>query len=160
MDMLVKLYDLPDAAQAEAGLAQRGIVVRRAMAHERERVVDWVRKVFADSARGWPAECEIAFSRMPVACQIAVAPGGVAGFACTEVTARGFLGPIGVAADSRARGVGRVLLLSALNDLRARGYAYGVIGQVGAADFFLKTVGALEIPGSSPGPYPPAPAID
>jgi len=47
------------------------------------------------------------------------------------------------------------LLVTALQAMHAQGYGYAVIGQVGAPDFFSKTVGAIEIPGSQPGIYPP-----
>ena len=33
------------------------------------------------------------------------------------------------------------------------GYAYGVIGGVGPADFYARAVGAMPIEGSSPGIY-------
>ena len=50
-------------------------------------------------------------------------------------------------------GVGKVLLVSALNALREMGHAYGIIGGVGPADFYARTVGAMPIEGSSPGIY-------
>ena len=152
MDMLVRLYDLPDASVATAELADGGVIVRRAMAHERGETLSWVSDRF--DARGWPAEVAVAFSRQPVACWIAVCEYRPVGFACTEVTARGMLGPIGVDPDCRGRGIGRLLLLRALTDQRALGYAYSVIGQVGAAEFFTRVVDARPIPGSTPGPYP------
>jgi hypothetical protein len=35
----------------------------------------------------------------------------------------------------------------------AVGYGYGIVGYVGAADFFRKVSGAVEIAGSTPGVY-------
>ena len=46
-----------------------------------------------------------------------------------------------------------MLLVSALKGLRELGYAYGVIGGVGPADFYARAVGAMPIEGSSPGIY-------
>jgi GNAT superfamily N-acetyltransferase len=152
MDMLVRLYDLPDASAATVELAGGGVIVRRAMAHERDDTLSWVGDRF--EARGWPAEAAVAFSRQPPACWIAVCEHRPVGFACIEVTARGMLGPIGVDPDYRDRGIGRLLLLRALADQRALGYAYSVIGQVGAAEFFTRVVDARPIAGSTPGPYP------
>ena len=152
MDMLVRLYDLPDATPAAAALAAEGLIVRRAMAQERDLLVAWVGKHF--DARGWPSEVAVAFTRQPTACWVAVHDHRPVGFACIEVTARGMCGPIGVDAALRGRGVGRLLLLRALQDQRTRGYAYSVIGQVGEPAFFSRVVGAEAIPGSTPGPYP------
>jgi ribosomal protein S18 acetylase RimI-like enzyme len=121
------------------------------MAQERDRVVHWVSEHF--DAAGWPAECSIAFARQPLACWIAVHNHRLLGFVCTEVAARGMLGPIGVDSAFRNQGIGRLLLLNALGDQRALGYAYSVIGQVGAADFFARAVGAQAIADSTPGPY-------
>ena len=42
-DMLVKLYDLPDEAPALARSHAFGVEIRRAMAPDRQRVLDWVR---------------------------------------------------------------------------------------------------------------------
>ena len=154
MDMLVRLYDLPNDSARTARLEQDGIVVRRAMAHEKHKVVAWVAEQFGAAASGWASECEVAFSRSPVSCMVAVQKGGIVGFACYEVAARGIFGPIGVKDDSRVRGIGGLLLISALRDMHHIGYAYAVVGHVGAPEFFAKTVGAESIAGSTPGMYP------
>ena len=61
--------------------------------------------------------------------------------------------PVTLGEAERGRGVGRALLLSALHAQRAQGYAYAIIGGVGPADFYAKTVGAVPIAGSTPGIY-------
>ena len=53
----------------------------------------------------------------------------------------------------RGRGIGKALLLAALNAMRESGYAYAIIGGVGPAEFYEKAVGAVLIEGSSPGIY-------
>ena len=83
MDMLVRLYDLPDASVATAELADGGVIVRRAMAHERGETLSWVSDRF--DARGWPAEVAVAFSRQPVACWIAVCEYRPVGFALSLI---------------------------------------------------------------------------
>ena len=45
------------------------------------------------------------------------------------------------------------LLFKALEAQREAGYAYAFIGGVGPKEFYAKTVGAIEIPGSDPGIY-------
>lgn len=152
-DLLVRLYDLTDSGPHLAALAQRGVVVHRAMAAEKRQVVDWVRLRFGD---GWAAECDVAFNREPIACMIAVSGGRLVGFACHDCTCRNFLGPIGVDPSVRHQGVGRGVLLATLNAMAHVGYAYAIIGGAGPTGFFEKCVGAFPIPGSTPGIYRPA----
>jgi GNAT superfamily N-acetyltransferase len=148
-DMLVRLYALPSLDEAVASCAARGVKIRRALAPEKVAVIDWVRAHFASSV----AEVETAFAPVPVTCFIAVRDGTMLGFACHDVTCRNFFGPEGVAASERGHGIGRALLLAALHAQRAQGYAYAIIGGVGPAQFYEKTISAIEIPGSTPGIY-------
>jgi len=149
-DMLVRLYDLPDVTPLVTGLADRGIIIRRAMPYEKHLVVDWVRNSFDD---GWASECEVAFSNHPVSCYIATQAGDVIGFACHDSTCKNFFGPTGVAVAKRGAGIGKALLLSCLHAMAGHGYAYAIIGGVGPAAFYASAVGAVPIEGSSPGIY-------
>lgn len=148
-DMLVKLYDLPSLEEALAAVAKHGVVVRRAIAPEKLVVVDWVRAGFASSV----PEVECAFAHVPVRCFIATRDEAVLGFACHDVTCLNFFGPEGVAASERGKGIGRALLIATLHAQRAMGYGYAIIGGVGPAEFYEKTVGAVSIDGSTPGIY-------
>jgi hypothetical protein len=148
-DMLVRLYAIPSADGALAACAERGVMIRRALSAERHVVIDWVRTHFASSA----AEVEAAFAQVPVRCFIALRNDEVVGFACYDVTCPNFFGPEGVAAPERGGGIGSALLLCALHAQRAQGYAYAIIGGVGPAQFYAKAVGAISIPGSTPGVY-------
>ena len=152
-DLLVRLYDLPDAGRHLAALAETNVIVRRAMAAEKTLVVAWVKQLFGD---GWAAECDVAFARQPVACMIVSADGRLAGFACHDSTCRNFFGPIGIDPALRHQGVGRGLLLATLESMAHAGYAYAIIGGAGPTGFFEKCVGAFPIPGSTPGIYRPA----
>jgi len=58
-----------------------------------------------------------------------------------------------VAEARRGQGVGAALLVQCLHAMRARGYAYAVIGGAGPKAFYEKIVPVMEIPGSSPGIY-------
>lgn len=149
-DLLVKLYDLPSRQVCLPASAQPHASVRRAMASEKKTVTVWVRNLFGD---GWAAECEVAFGRQPVACMIAVCDGRLAGFACHDSTCLNFFGPIGIDPALRQQGFGRALLLATLEDMAHAGYAYAIIGAAGPTAFFEKCVGALPIPGSTPGIY-------
>jgi GNAT superfamily N-acetyltransferase len=145
-DMLVKLYDLPDRAHQ----LPEDAAVRRALASEKAFVVPWVRQQFG---AGWGAECEIAFGRLPVTCFIALKGKELAGFCVYDSTARGMLGPIGVAEPYQRQGLGRELLLIVLEAMSGSGYAYAAVGWVASEAFFRHVVDATIIPGSEPGLY-------
>jgi hypothetical protein len=149
-DMLVRLYDLPEAASRVGTLRQDGIEVRRALAPERHVVVSWVRQHFGE---GWASECEVSFGRLPISCFRAQRGQEVLGFACYDATAKAFFGPTGVLERERNKDIGTALLLVALHAMAAEGYAYAIIGGAGPADFYAKAVGAVPIAGSTPGIY-------
>jgi hypothetical protein len=149
-DLLVKLYDLPESDPVLKRLRSDGIDVRRAIAAEKATVTGWIDEHFS---KGCACECEIAFCRQPVTCNIAVRGALLLGFCCHGVVCPDFLGPIGVIAEWRKHEVGRALLLASLNALRAQGYAYAIIGWAGPVAFFERTVGATVIENSEPGIY-------
>ncbi len=149
-DMLVRLYELPELAPLCASLAEQGITLRAARPYERHIVAGWVGEHFSPK---WVSECKIAFSREPISCFIATREKRILGFACCDVTSRGFLGPMGVDPSERTAGIGKALLVAALSSLRDRGHAYGIIGGVGPADFYARTVGATPIERSTPSIY-------
>ena len=149
-DMLVKLYDLPSLAHFIEPLKNNGIFIRRAMAYEKQIVVQWVHNEFGT---GWASECDIAFSNQPISCYIATKEGIIIGFACYDSTSKDFFGPTGVTEMARGQGVGKALLLVCLHAMRENGYAYAIIGAAGPAKFYTDTVGAMEIKGSIPGIY-------
>ena len=148
-DMLVKLYDLPPLPTALDEALRLGISVRRALAPEVAALVAWTQEYFPGSA----AEVGIACGRMPISCFIAVREGRIIGFACYDATARNFFGPEAVVEAERGRGVGRALLLASLHAQLEQGYAYSIVGGVGPAEFYARTVGAVPIAGSTPGIY-------
>ena len=149
-DMLVRLYALPELAAQRARTEASGVTVRRPNAWEKPLLVAWVREQFGD---GWAAECEVAFATRPPSCFVAIERDAPIGFACHDCTRRNFFGPTGVAPAERGSGVGRALLLACLHAMRERGYAYAVIGGVGPAEYYARTVGATLIEGSTPGIY-------
>lgn len=150
IDMLVRLYALPESAEMYREVAANGITLRRARAFEKHTLAAFAKVHF--SAK-WVSEIEIALSRQPVACYIATRDQQVLGFACYETTQRGFFGPTGVAPSARGLGVGKALLFKALEALHELGYAYAIIGGVGPKEFYADACGAIEIAGSDPGIY-------
>nr|WP_322876600.1 GNAT family N-acetyltransferase [Pseudocalidococcus azoricus] len=148
MDMLVKLYALPlDQARLETHHSQ-GIIYRQPLGSETHLILDWVKARFS---LGWVSEVEIALHQRPPRCLIAVQSGKLLGFACYDTAALGLFGPMGVDADSRGLGIGTILTQLTLEMMRTQGYAYGVIGWVGPAEFYQQVVGAIPIPDSFPG---------
>ncbi len=148
-DMLVRLYDLPP----DAGMAMpeaEGVQIRRAMAPDKFRVVEWVREHTGPSAAG---ECDVCFSHPAVSCFIAARGRQIVGYACYDATAPDFFGPTKVLESEQGKGIGRALLLRSLDAMRAEGYGYAVIGGVGPQAFYEKCVGAILIPDSTPGIY-------
>lgn len=151
-DMLVKLYALPDNRDNIEKLERQGIYIKRALAPDKFRIVEYVRSRFGD---GWAGECDVAFSRNPISCFIAVKEHKVVGFACYDVTSKGFFGPMGVDEEVRGYGIGKALLLECLHSLKNEGYAYAIIGAAGedVIEFYEKVAGAKVIEDSSPGIY-------
>ncbi|MBX5138325.1 GNAT family N-acetyltransferase [Rhizobium lentis] len=148
-DLLVSLYsnrlaDLKERAD------HRGISIRPALPPELHLVVNWVREQFSEN---WASEVSVAFSRQPVACQIAVDGGKLLGFACYDTTARGFFGPTGVDPEARGKGIGLALFSACLQTMKALGHAYAFIGDAGPVDFYAKTAGAIVIPAPDKGIY-------
>jgi hypothetical protein len=150
IDMLVRLYDLPEAGPLWEAVEGRGIILRRPGVYEKHLVAGWVAENFS---RKWASEVEVAMTRQPVSCFIATREKQILGFSCYETTCRGFFGPTGVIESARGEGLGKALLFKALFGLRELGYAYGFIGGVGPREFYAKHAGAIEVPGSDPGIY-------
>ena len=88
-DMLVKLYDLPEDAQT-ARPRDESVQIRRAMAPDKFRVVEWVKEHSGLSAAG---ECDVCFARPAVSCFIATRGKKILGYACYDATAPDFFGP-------------------------------------------------------------------
>ncbi len=150
IDMLVRLYDLPDSSALYEEVKNHGVTLRRARAFEKHTVAAFVRENFSEK---WVSEVEVSMTRQPIACFIATREKRIIGFACYDTTQRGFFGPTGVSEEARGLGLGKALLLKALEALREIGYAYAIIGGVGPKEFYAKNCGAIEIPGSDPGTY-------
>ena len=140
MDMIVRLFALPPTPSTP-----EDVRLRRPVAYERRQVVRWVEQRFGEL---WAGEAATALSTVPARMVVAVRGRELLGFACHDVTARGFIGPIGVDAASRGRGLGRALTHAALEGLRQRGFAYAIIGDVGPVDFYARHFGAEPIPES------------
>ena len=145
-DLLVNLLKLPPFEND----SDLGFNVRRAQPFE----ISPVRRFVADNfSPNWADEISVGFARQPISVFVATIDRELAGFAAYECTRRGFFGPTGVVEAARGKGIGKVLLLAALEALREMGYVYAIIGAAGPVRFYQKTVGAIIIPDSEPGIY-------
>lgn len=146
-DLLVNLYQMKKGYDEEE-LKKRGIVLKRAMIPDKNKVLDFVRKNYEE---GWVNECEYALFNNPISCFIAVKDNKIAGFSCYDATAKGYFGPIGMAPDMKGGGIGQALLFRTLEAMKEEGYGYAVIGWVGnAIGFYEKCMEVFEIPNSEP----------
>src|SRR5690606_24943015 len=117
-DMLVKLYELPDSKPLIDSLSAAGIDVSPSIAPATHHITAWVRQHFS---QGWQSETEVSYSRNPISCWVATQESTLLGFACYDVTAKGFFGPTGVDETLRGKGIGKALLFACLEDMRAQG---------------------------------------
>ncbi len=86
IDMLVRLYDLPDSSGLYEKIDGQGIILRRARAFEKHTLANFAREHFSEK---WASEIEVALTRQPVSCWIATKDKQVLGFSCYETTHRG-----------------------------------------------------------------------
>lgn len=139
MDMLVNLYekkketvDLPD-----------GVRIHKTLSFEKGIVKDFVKKNFPDST--WDEEIDGGLNGPSPTVYVASKKGEILGFAAYEVTAKGFIGPLGVSKEWRQKGIGEALVLACFHSLKEMGYAYAIIGFVGSEKWYKKTFGAVAI---------------
>ncbi len=149
-DMLIKLFKIADDWRFVAEQEKRAIIIRKPIGPEKRSIINWVSDHFG---AGWASEAGTAFSNSPRTCFIAVEEETMVGFACYDATALGFFGPIGVEKSHRKQGTGKALMTACLLDMKLKGYGYAIVGAVEDTEYYKKTVGALEIPDSSPGIY-------
>ena len=162
-DLLVRLFDLPKLDPLIELLKADGIIIRRPHPAETGEITSWVEQHFHAK---WADECRAALQHRPPTCFIAtqiqpianpdddpynLPPEKLLGVACYDIVARGMFGPEAVHPDYRGRQIGKAMLLAALHEMAAVGYAYAVIAWAGPVAFYQKTVGATIIENSEPG---------
>lgn len=149
-DLLVRLYDLPQTQDITAKMEEQNISIRRPMSFESRMVVKWVEDSYGQS---WAMQAQASFYNNPISCFIAVKDNRILGFAAYDATCRNFFGPTGVDKYFQGIGIGKALLLAALNAIKSDGYAYAIIGGAGPVDYYTKILDAQMIEKSSPGVY-------
>jgi predicted N-acetyltransferase YhbS len=150
MDMLVKLYNISSMGRYADAITKEDINIRRALSAESTAITSWVKMMFG---MGWAGEALAALCRTPTTCFVALQDQRVRGFACWDVSALGFFGPMGVDPTFQGKGIGAALTYHCLQSMRAQGYGYAIVGATGAPDFYSKVAGAIPIDQSTPGIY-------
>ncbi len=64
-DLLVKLYNLPDASPYLQKLREQSLYIRQAQPGEKRIISEWVLQHFPQS---WAVGCEYAIERDPISC--------------------------------------------------------------------------------------------
>lgn len=149
-DMLVKLYHIPPYEDLMMKLKKEHILIKRAMSADLTLIRSFITDHFST---GWADETTKAILSSPSTCYIATENGKIVGFAAYDATAKGFFGPTGVDKSMRGKGVGKALYLKCLTSMYEAGYAYGIIGDAGPADFYAKISDTMIIPDCWPGEY-------
>ena len=84
-DLIVKLWNLPSKDPVLERLQQQEVSIKRVIAPDRARVLEFVNKHFG---AGWMHESEAALSSVPSTCYVAVKDKQFIGFACFEATCK------------------------------------------------------------------------
>ena len=130
-----------DTAQAESKLAKEGIKIRRLKREDEQTFYEWMLGTWSQN---WTTESCNSLRNTPVTTFIALdLDGNICGFATYDVTMfRGGFGPTGVDESLRGLGIGKILFLRCLRDMKVRGYPRCEIGWVGPISFYAHTAGA------------------
>lgn len=124
-----------------ARMAEQGITARRVEKSEKDRAVAWVRD--AGWGYSWQYQAGAAIDADPSAAFVAEKEGEIVGFAVYDAVRPGWFGPTGTMEIMRGTGIGSVLFLMCLDDMRERGYSTCHICAVGPLYFYAKVGNAL-----------------
>lgn len=135
VNLSVELPSRFETNKDEVRLEQAGVEVRRATTEDDARLRAFFDTEFGDS---WLLESRQAVDNESPALHLALRDGRIVAFSAHSTQNRewGFFGPMGTLPETRGLGIGRVLLLRCLNDLREGGHKSAVIPWVGPIAFY------------------------
>ena len=142
-DVLVNLYEIPDAAPAIQRCRDEGVNIRRPRSYEMGILLRWITRHFS---AGWATEVVVCFGNHPVSAFIATEGGHLRGFCCYDSCGPNMVGPIGVADSARGRGIGAALLLASLHAERDAGFYYAVIPDAGGHGLYTGLAKGIQLP--------------
>lgn len=139
VNMIADLSSPLDTADEVAALEAKGITVRRVTRDDGQLLDTFFAKDFGEP---WRLESELALKNDPPAIHLALKDGEIIAFSAHSTQNRewGFFGPMGTTPAARGTGLGRVLLLRCLEDLRNDGHQTAIIPWVGPIGFYARNV--------------------
>lgn len=137
VDLLARDWDTADA---EARLGRAGFTIRRLLPGDRDRFDAWLGDHWSAA---WRYEALASYANDPISTFVALADGRICAFASYNTTtfAHAF-GPTGTQPSLQGRGLGRVLFLRCMRDLRDMGYQSAEICWVGPIAFYARVADA------------------
>jgi len=123
-----------DTAEAERQLDAKGVTVRRAGDADHETV----RAFLSEHWPAWIPEIDSTFAQSPVSLHLAFRAGEMLGFSAYDANniGTGWFGPMGTAEAARGLGIGGVLCLRCLADMKAQGHMRSTIPWVAPVGFY------------------------
>jgi GNAT superfamily N-acetyltransferase len=116
--------------------------VWRASTEDRDRVGQLLKQHWP----AWQGEIDVALANRPVSLHVAQPDSktDLVAFAAYDANNRGtgWFGPMGTAPEWEGHGLGRILLLRCLEDIRQQGHPKAIIPWVGPVGFYHAAVGA------------------
>jgi mycothiol synthase len=139
VNMLADLSSPLDTNAEVTALAAKGVTVRRVTLDDVAMLDTFFAK---DFGAGWRLEAELALRNDPPAIHIALKDGEMIAFSAHSTQNRewGYFGPMGTTPAARGTGLGRILLLRCLEDLREAGHKTAIIPWVGPIGFYARNV--------------------
>lgn len=130
-----------ETAHLESKLAKQGFKIRRLEHEDEQTFYEWMLGTWSQN---WTTEACNSLKNAPVTTFIALdSRDNLRGFATYDVTLfRGGFGPTGVEKSWRGLGIGKVLFLRCLQDMKIRGYPRCEIAWVGPISFYAHTANA------------------
>lgn len=139
VNMIADLTSPLDTSAEVAALERQGFTVRRVTFDDGPLLENFFAKDFGEP---WLLESRLALNNDPPAIHLALKDGELIAFSAHSTQNRewGFFGPMGTTPAARGTGLGRVLLLRCLEDLRNAGRQTAVIPWVGPIGFYARNV--------------------
>lgn len=122
-DLLVKLYEIHDDPGMMERVTKEGIRMKRVQSMDITPVYNFIKENFA---RSWADECLPAMINGD--CYVAVRDHELLGFIGGNVPSKNYIGPIGVLPKERRSGIASALVLTAMKEMRSKGYQYAICG--------------------------------
>ncbi|MDI6828429.1 MAG: GNAT family N-acetyltransferase [Armatimonadota bacterium] len=140
MDLTLKGRTFSDRT-LEKRVADQGITVRRLNPTEKESFIAWM--VEDGWSQSWQYQVGHACDFKPPTVFIAERDGKYLGFAAYDAVRPGWFGPMGTSQSLRGCGIGGILFLKCMDDMREKGYPVCHICAVGPLYFYWKIGGAV-----------------